>query len=84
MICLVLVVAGGPIPSRDNYDMCSAWAEGGECAANPEFMMKECAASCANAPTRNQYADQMRKECAGYAKAGIGAPASQLQTNLPT
>lgn len=30
----------------DNYDSCAKWAANGECRANPEFMLYNCAGSC--------------------------------------
>jgi len=34
----------------DMSDECGTWALDGECCANPEYMMVDCASSCANYP----------------------------------
>eukprot|EP00532_Pseudo-nitzschia_australis_P008849 CAMPEP_0168177264 /NCGR_PEP_ID=MMETSP0139_2-20121125/8339_1 /TAXON_ID=44445 /ORGANISM="Pseudo-nitzschia australis, Strain 10249 10 AB" /LENGTH=273 /DNA_ID=CAMNT_0008096259 /DNA_START=108 /DNA_END=930 /DNA_ORIENTATION=- len=34
-------------PTPDTHEMCGEWAERGECVANPDFMLSNCAASCA-------------------------------------
>ena len=39
---------------RDNLDTCAPWAKQGECGANPSYMLRECAASCAQAAVAAQ------------------------------
>uniref|UniRef100_A0A7S4B8E0 Fe2OG dioxygenase domain-containing protein n=1 Tax=Chrysotila carterae TaxID=13221 RepID=A0A7S4B8E0_CHRCT len=59
-------MAAGQGP-RDNNERCQAWASTGECDANPQFMLSECALSCMDASAS---VSQIRKECAGYADMG--------------
>jgi len=67
-------------------EMCNSWAEAGECASNPSYMAKHCAAACrqakATGKTRSGMRQQMEKECAGYAQAGECSrnPAFMLST----
>ncbi len=63
-----LLSFGAPV---DKQLECSSWAERGECASNPAYMLKHCAASCAGADTNKAKHDsQMLRECEGYARQG--------------
>ena len=43
-----LVVAADDVetPCDDQHDQCASWAEGGECDANPGYMLRSCRSSC--------------------------------------
>ena len=43
-----LVVAADDVetPCDDTHDQCATWAEGGECDANPGYMLRSCRKSC--------------------------------------
>ena len=43
-----LVVAADDVetPCDDQHDQCATWAEGGECDANPGYMLRSCRSSC--------------------------------------
>eukprot|EP00310_Coccolithus_braarudii_P011173 CAMPEP_0183366894 /NCGR_PEP_ID=MMETSP0164_2-20130417/90498_1 /TAXON_ID=221442 /ORGANISM="Coccolithus pelagicus ssp braarudi, Strain PLY182g" /LENGTH=486 /DNA_ID=CAMNT_0025542729 /DNA_START=15 /DNA_END=1475 /DNA_ORIENTATION=- len=57
---------------QDTHDLCTTWAEAGECAINPTFMRAECARSCADADKLGTVpkVSQLKKECKGYADMG--------------
>ena len=50
-------VRAPPPPPRtclDESDACAAWAESGECDANPGYMHKACGASCDTCPKHDK------------------------------
>ena len=76
---LLFLAARATANGADTHANCEAWAQAGECDANPVFMRAECAASCSRATS---YTSQIKKECAGYARQGECSrnPAFMLST----
>ena len=72
----LLVLANEVAASSDQHEHCAAWANSGECEANPSFMQKTCESSCSRVGTR-WASDQGRlhSRCQSWVKAG------ECQTN---
>ena len=54
----------------DNSPHCSTWAASGECGNNPDFMLKECAASCRNGGKGASTSVDMNQDCAPWVSDG--------------
>ena len=68
MLAALLLTPGSAAAAPvDKIETCQSWSEMGECDANPQFMLQNCPAACANA---GKYKSQMQRECEGYAKQG--------------
>ena len=69
---LIALCGGLPVEEAEQPE-CLGWANSGECERNSEFMLRNCASSCASAQSgggipRNEY-DEM-EQCGGWADQG--------------
>ena len=73
LLATLLALCGGLPVEEAEQPECLGWANSGECERNSEFMLRNCASSCASAQSgggipRNEY-DEM-EQCGGWADQG--------------